>query len=265
MIMNMLVKVATVGGLLCAVATYGSEQGKTVPAAWVPLFNGKDLNGWTPKFKGHPAGENFRNTFRVEDGVLKVAYDHYPKFDGEFGHLFWKEKLSHYRLRVEYRFVGQQTPGGPSWAFRNSGVMIHSEPPESMDKDQDFPVSIEVQLLGGAGAGPRPTANVCTPGTHVVIDGKRVTQHCTDSKSKTYDGDQWVTVEIEVHGNRLIRHIVEGETVLSYSQPQLDETDAHARKLAQVGPQMLSGGYVSLQAESHPIEFRKVEMLKLEE
>jgi 3-keto-disaccharide hydrolase len=263
--MNALVKVAAVGGLLCAVASYGGDRGKTVPAAWVPLFNGKDLNGWTPKFKGHPAGDNFRNTFRVEDGVLRVAYDQYPKFDGEFGHLFWKEKLSHYRLRVEYRFVGQQTPGGPSWGFRNSGVMIHSEPPESMDKDQDFPVSIEVQLLGGAGAGHRPTANVCTPGTHVVIDGKRVTQHCTDSKSKTYDGDQWVTVEIEVHGNRLIRHIVEGETVLSYSQPQLDETDAHARKLAQAGPRLLSGGFVSLQAESHPIEFRKVELLKLEE
>jgi hypothetical protein len=260
-----LTKMTVIGGLLLAMVLKGDGEDKPVPEVWVPLFNGKDLNGWTPKFKGHPAGENFRNTFRVENGVLKAAYDQYPKFDGQFGHLFWKEKLSHYRLRVEYRFIGQQTPGGPSWAFRNSGVMIHSESPQSMEKDQDFPVSIEVQLLGGAGAGSRPTANVCTPGTHVVMDGKLVTQHCTDSKSKTYDGDRWVAVEIEVHGGRLIQHIVEGETVLSYSQPQLDESDPHARKLAQQGPKLLSSGYISLQAESHPVEFRKVELLKLDE
>lgn len=261
---NTLAKITAIGGLLLATALKGDCQDKAVPEVWVPLFNGKDMNGWTPKFKGHPAGENFRNTFRVENGVLKVAYDQYPKFEGQFGHLFWKETLSHYRLRVEYRFVGEQTPGGPSWAFRNSGVMIHSESPQSMEQDQNFPVSIEVQLLGGAGAGPRPTANLCTPGTHVVMDGTLITQHCTDSKSKTYDGDQWVTVEIEVHGGRLIRHIVEGQTVLSYSQPQLDESDPHARKLAQEGPKLLSSGYISLQAESHPIEFRKVELLKLD-
>jgi hypothetical protein len=265
MVVNALMKVAAVGGLLFAAALKCDAQSNTVPAGWVPLFNGKDLNGWTPKFKGHPAGENYRNTFRVQDGVLKAAYDQYPKFDGEFGHLFWKEKLSHYRLRVEYRFVGQQMPGGPAWGFRNSGVMIHSEPPDSMERDQDFPVSIEVQLLGGAGAGPRATANVCTPGTHVVMDGKLITQHCTDSKSRTYDGDQWVTVEIEVHGDRLIRHIIGGETVISYSQPQLDDSDPHARKLASSGLKLLSGGYISLQAESHPVEFRKVELLKLVE
>jgi hypothetical protein len=264
-LMNALVKFIAVAGLLCAVAASGGDQAGTAPAAWVPLFSGTNLNGWIPKFKGHPAGENFRNTFRVEDGLLKVAYDQYPKFEGEFGHLFWKKKLSHYRLRVEYRFVGQQTPGGPAWAFRNSGVMIHSEAPESMERDQEFPVSIEVQLLGGAGAGPRPTANVCTPGTHVVMDGKLITQHCTNSKARTYDGDQWVTVEIEVHGGKRIQHLVEGETVLSYTQPQLDETDPHARKLAQAGPKFLDRGYISLQAESHPVEFRKVELLKLDE
>jgi hypothetical protein len=258
-------RIVVVGCLLGAVALPAADPGQTAPATWVPLFNGRNLDGWTPKFKGHPPGENFRDTFRVEAGVLKVVYDQYPKFEGQFGHLFWKEKLSHYRLRVEYRFVGQQTPGGPAWAFRNSGIMIHSESPDSMGLDQDFPVSIEVQLLGGAGAGPRPTANVCTPGTHVVMDGKLITQHCTDSKSRTYDGDQWVTVEVEVQGGGLIRHMVAGETVLSYREPQLDETDAHARQLALTGPKLLDSGYICLQAESHPVEFRKVELLKLDD
>jgi hypothetical protein len=251
--------------LLLAATAGGLGQQPAAPAPWVPLFNGKDLTGWTPKIKGYPLGENFGNTFRVKDGVLQVAYDQYTRFDNKFGHLFWKERLSHYRLRVEYRFVGEQTPGGPGWALRNSGVMIHGQPPETMEKDQDFPVSIEVQLLGGSGSGTRPTANLCTPGTHVVMNGKLWTQHCTNSRSKTYHGDQWVTVEIEVRGDKLIQHLVEGEVVLSYTQPQLDEGDAHARKLAGKGPKLLNGGHISLQAESHPVEFRKVELLKLEE
>ncbi len=127
-----------------------------------------------------------------------------PSSSGKFGHLFYKTPFSHYRLRIEYRFVGDQCPGGPSWAFRNSGVMIHGQPPESMRKDQEFPVSIEVQFLGGNGRDKRPTANVCTPGTNIVMGGKLITQHCTDSKAKTYHGDQWVTVE--VGGPRQRRH-----------------------------------------------------------
>ena len=142
---------------------------------WITLFNGKALTGWTPKITGYELGENYGNTFRVEDGILKVAYDQYEKFDGKFGHLFYKDKFSHYIIRLEYRFVGKQTPGGPGWAFRNSGIMIHGQSPESMRKDQDFPVSIEVQLLADRDSGKRSTGNLCTPGTHVVMDGKLIT------------------------------------------------------------------------------------------
>jgi acetyl esterase/lipase len=232
---------------------------------WIPLFNGKDLDGWTPKIKGHAVGENFGDTFRVEDGVLKISYDKYGNFDGQFGHLFYKDKLSHYRLRVEYRFVGQQVVGGPGWALRNSGVMIHGESPETMGKDQEFPASIEVQLLGGNGKDERPTANLCTPGTNVVMEGKLFTPHCVNSRSKTYHGDQWVTVEIEVHGSNLIKHIVDGKSVLEYNQPQLDDRDEHARELLKTQGKLLESGTVSLQSESHPVEFRKVELLRLAE
>ena len=231
---------------------------------WIPLFNGKNLDGWTPKIKGYELGDNFGNTFRVEDGVMKVSYDKYDKFNSRFGHIFYNQKFSNYKLRVEYRFVGDQCPGGPSWAIRNSGVMLHCQPPETMGKDQDFPVSIEVQFLGGDGTKTRPTANVCSPGTNIVMDGKLVTQHCNDSKSKTFHGDQWVTVEVEVHGNGVIKHSVNGEPVLTYEKPQLDEKDADGKKLIKNGEKMLSEGYISLQSESHPIEFRKVEILPLD-
>lgn len=241
------------------------EAGKS--NEWTSLFNGKNLDGWTPKITGYAAGENFGNTFRVEDGVLKVSYDQYESFDGRFGHLFFKHPYSNYLLRLEYRFTGDQVPGGPSWAFRNSGVMLHGQTPESMAKDQKFPVSIEVQLLGGRESGERSTANLCTPGTHVEMDGKLVTRHCTSSRSKTYRGDQWVTVEVEVRGSRVIRHLIDGQEVLSYDKPQLDPGDAEAAPLIEKagGEKLLSGGTISLQSESHPVEFRKVELRKLED
>jgi hypothetical protein len=239
--------------------------GQSKDEQWQPLFNGKDLTGWTPKIKGYDLGVNHANTFRVENGVLRVAYDGYGKFEGKFGHLFYRAPYSNYILRIEYRFVGQQTPGGPGWALRNSGVMIHSQSPASMGKDQDFPVSIEVQFLGGDGQHPRSTGNLCTPGTHVVLNGKLHTPHCTDSRSKTYHGDQWVTAEVEAHGNNRIIHRINGETVLEYERPQLDPGDGDAKKLIQDGNLMLHGGYLALQAESHPIEFRKVEIRPLSE
>jgi hypothetical protein len=242
-----------------------AEDQAPKPGVWVSLFNGQDLTGWTPKIKGYELGNNFGDTFRVEDGLMKVSYDQYKQFDRKYGHIFYKDKFSHYRLRVEYRFVGEQCPGGEGWATRNSGVMLHCQPPETMDKDQDFPVSIEVQFLGGLGKGTRTTGNLCTPGTHVVMNGELIKRHCTNSKSKTYDGDQWVTAEVEVHGDKTITHYINGEPVISYEQPQYDDSDPTARPLIKGDNRLIREGYISLQSESHPIEFRKVEIMVLKD
>lgn len=234
---------------------------------WVQLFNGRDLTGWTPKVAGHEAGDNYANTFRVKDGLLSVAYDDYDgDFRGRFGHLFYNEPFSNYLLRVEYRIVGDQYAGAENWALANSGIMIHGQSPESMTREQRFPVSIECQLLAANPPATRPTANVCTPGTHIVLDGKLHTDHCTNSRSKTYPLDEWVTVELEVRGNQLIRHQVNGQTVFEYSDPQLDPKDADAKRLLEAGaPLHLTSGTISLQSESHPVEFRKVELRRLAE
>jgi hypothetical protein len=233
---------------------------------WVQLFNGKDLTDWTIKFSKYDAGVNLNDTFRVEDGLLKVRYDKWTKFNGEFGHIFYKDPFSYYVLAAEYRFVGEQVPGGPSWAVRNNGLMLHSPSPRTMLKDQDFPISIEVQLLGGLGDGkPRTTANLCTPGTNVVMKGALVTAHCINSTSKTYDGDQWVRVEVVVHGDELIRHTVDGQTVLEYSKPQIGGGNVSPVDPAvKVDGTLLTAGYISLQAETAPADFRKVELLNLE-
>jgi hypothetical protein len=231
---------------------------------WTPLFNGRDLDGWMPKIRGYPAGENFGDTFRVVDGLLTVAYDAYASFDDRFGHLFFSEVLSSYGLRVEYRFVGEQVPGAPAWARRNSGVMLHGQAPKTMGLDQSFPVSIEAQFLGGGGGEERSTLNLCTPGTHVTMAGELVTTHCIDSTSPTFGGDRWVEVEIEVRGHRSIRHLVGGVEVLRYAEPQLDPEDPDAARLLAAGhPRLLSEGTISLQSESHPIQFRRVELARL--
>ena len=233
---------------------------------WVQLFNGKDLTGWTPKFAKYALGENPYDTVRVENGLLEIRYDKWPGFNGEFGHVFYKDPFSYYRLVAEYRFVGQQVKGGPAWAMRNNGLMLHSPAPQTMLKDQDFPISLETQLLGGLSDGkPRTTANLCTPGTNVVMNGKFETTHCVNSTSKTYDGDQWVRVEVVVHGDELVQNIMEGQVVLEYTRPQIGGGNA-----APVDPKVkvdgtpLTGGYISIQAETAPIDFRKIELLNLE-
>jgi len=253
--------------VMCAAvltASCGPRQVKPAGEKWISLFNGKNLDGWTVKIAGHEAGDNWNDTFRVADGVMKVAYDKYSGFNGEFGHIFYKQKFSNYRIRLEYRFTGDQVPGGQGWAFRNSGIMIHCQSPESIGKDQGFPVCIEVQLLGGNGTDDRSTGNLCTPGTNIVMDGKLVTDHCINSRSKTYHGDQWVKAEVEVHGNGTIKHIINGEVVLEYEKAQLDENDGDGKALIRDGDKMLKGGYISLQSESHPVEFRNIELLPLD-
>lgn len=247
-----------------AAATAAFAQNPAPPGDWIQLFNGKDLTGWTPKITGYALGENFGNTFRVENGVMKVSYDQYDEFRNRFGHIFYKDKFSYYRIAAEYRFVGEQAKGGPGWALRNSGIMIHGQPPETMGKDQDFPISIEVQLLGGSGTGTRTTANLCTPGTNVVMDGKLFTPHCITSKSKTIHGEQWVRAEVEVLGGTTVRHYVDGELVLSYEQPQIGGGSvSNFDPAAKPDGKLLTEGSISLQSESHPVEFRKVELLPL--
>ena len=235
------------------------------PSDWIQLFSGENLDGWKPKIRGHALNDNFGNTFHVEDGAITTGYEAYDQFNERFGHIFYEKPFSYYRIAVEYRFIGEQSKGGPGWAARNSGIMLHSPAPETMGKDQDFPISIEVQLLGGLGEGPRTTANLCTPGTNVVMDGKLVTRHCIQSTSKTYDGEQWVRSEILVLGASLIRHDVEGGTVIEYTMPQFGGGNIKGHNPAdKPDGRLIEGGYISLQSESHPVQFRKVELLNLE-
>ena len=253
--------------LYCALGLF-SSLASAADEEWLQLFNGRDLTGWTPKLTHHELGDNFGDTFRVEDGLLKVRYDRYPDgFQTQFGHLFYAKPYSYYRLRVEYRFVGDQAAGGPGpWATRNSGIMFHSQAPQTMTKEQDFPISIEAQFLGGLSDGKaRPTLSMCSPGTEIVYHGEIYPKHCLPSASQTYDGDQWLQIELIVIGGAHITHIVNGENVLEYSLPQIGGgVVANFDPKAKRDGELIGGGYLALQSESHPIDVRKIELLDLE-
>lgn len=224
------------------------------PPEWKQLFNGKNLDNWHVKLRGHELNNNFGNTFRVKDGNIQIRYDQYEDgFEEKYGHLFYEEPFSSYLLGVEYRFVGDQLENNPgSWAWRNNGIMLHGQDPSTMGIDQDFPNSIEIQLLGGDGTNERSTANICTPGTQFVMNVEVITSHCTNSNSKTYHGDQWVRVEVLVLNDSLFTHFVNGEKVMSYTKPQTEEG------------KLIQSGSISLQSESHPTDFRRVEIVNLE-
>jgi hypothetical protein len=252
--------------LLCTLIGTGLAQSDPNKEEWIQLFNGKDLQNWIVKIRLHEPGVNFGDTFKVENGIMKVGYSQYgAAFDNRFGHIFYKDPFSYYRLRVEYRFVGEQAPSAPTWAIRNSGIMLHSQDPKTMLAGQDFPIAIEYQFLGGMGDGAkRTTGNMCSPGTNIVMDGKLTTTHCINSTSDTFHGDQWVTAEALVLGSKKITHIINGKPVIEYTEPQVGggSVSGHNPAVKQDG-KLLTEGFIALQSESHPIEFRKVELLNL--
>ncbi len=226
---------------------------------WVSLFNGKDLSGWTVKVAKHPIGENPYQTFRVEDGMIKACYDQYPSFDGQFGHIYTNQSYSNYRIRVEYRFDGQWMSDAPSWTELNSGIMLHCQSPLSLSLDQEFPVSLEGQFLAEGTSAGTQTANVCTPGTHVELNGELSDLHIVDSTSELFPGEEWIQFEAEVHGNELIIYRINGIEVNRYTHPVLDQNDKDAKRLIENGaPLQVSYGHIALQAEGHPVWFRNI-------
>lgn len=252
--------------LLTSLAVISVTFASAAEKGWESLFNGKNLSGWKSKIAGYPLGENPYNTFRVEDGILKVSYADYPEFGKKFGHLYTEKSYAHFILRLEYRFEGQKMADAPSYVNFNSGVMFHSQSAESMRLDQGFPASLEFQFLADEGKGARATGNVCTPGTHIEMDGKRVTQHIVESSAPTFAPGEWVKVEIEVHGHERIIHRVNGKEVLRYQHPVLDpdcRISPAKDLLARGASEKLGAGHIALQAEGHGVWFRNIEIKEL--
>jgi hypothetical protein len=258
----------TDGGPSGAGGSVEADTGEAGSPGWTQLFNGVDLTGWRAKITHYAYGDNYANTFRVENGVIKVSYDGYDASGfggdtGKFGVLYWTTPLSKYRVRVEYRFTGPQAPNPPSWGLRNSGLMVFGEDPAGVGLDVIFPRMLEIQLLGHDNTGNTSNGNLCPlGGASAVVAGTRRSSGCTGSSSLPFSAnpnfadDAWVTVEAEVHGSGETKVFFvgdnDGQPVLVFRQPM-------------AAGMLLDTGYFALQSESHPIEFRKVEMMELVE
>jgi hypothetical protein len=247
-------------------ATSTEESTASEKGEWIKLFNGKDINDWVVKIHHHDVGVNFGNTFRVEDGMIKVRYDQYGDFNDQFSHLYYKIPFSQFHLKLEYHFTGELQKGAPDYTLLNSGVMFHSQDPHGMLNEQNWPISVEMQFLAGLGDGkPRPTGNMCSPGTEIEYQGKLYEDHCLNSTSKTYDKDEWVRAELIVLGDSLVTHIINGDTVLQYSKPTMGGgvVQGFDSTLWQPG-KPLTSGFIALQSEGQPIDFRNIELMNLQ-
>jgi hypothetical protein len=251
---------------LILISIGGKAQTTTDNGEWQALFNGKNIDGWIPKFYHHEVGDNYANTFRVVDGVIQVNYDDYEKFGERYGHLFYKEPFSSFHLKFEYRFTDQWMEDAPSYTYRNSGVMFHSQAPNTILKEQDWPISVEYQMLAEAKEGEsRPTGNMCSPGTEVFYKGKMDPRHCINSSSDTYKWDEWVSAELIVYSDSLVIHKVNGEKVLEYTKPQIGGGVANGYDPdIKVDGKALKEGYIGLQAEGQGVEFRNIKIKELE-
>jgi hypothetical protein len=224
---------------------------------WVALFNGKNLDNWIPKIAGYKLGENFGNTFRVENGILSTRYDAYDNFKNRFGALYYNKKFSNFRLRVEYRFVGDTVAGAPSWGYQDGGIQYYCQAPQTMDINQPFPVCLEYNLLG-----TRPSGEICANGIYVLVGGKRNEDYCTPPVVQVVPPkDQWSTAEIDVRNGKMTQY-VNGVPVISFSNPRYDSTKAIAKQFITPGNDMVQDGYISLQSNSHPMDFRKIEIME---
>lgn len=244
----------------------GYEEKRIGTNEWQTIFNGEDLSGWTPKIHHHEVGENYAQTFQVKEGLLQVNYDEYQGFNERYGHLFYQEPFSSFHLKWEYRFTDQWLEDAPDYTYRNSGIMFHSQDPQTILKEQDWPISVEFQLLADAEDGqPRPTGNMCSPGTEVFYEGEMDPRHCINSSSDTYSWDQWVSAEMIVFGDSLVTHLINGDTVLQYTQPQIGGEVANGYDPAiKIDGKPLKEGFIALQSEGQGIEFREIMIRNLE-
>ena len=225
----------------------GEAEGEA-EEVWIQLFDGENIHGWTPKFVGYDLGVNFRNTFVVRDGFLTICYDNYKQgFGDNIGYLFYKDEFSHYVLRVEYRFLGARSSTLVESSVQTCGLMLHGQSAETMNKGQRRPVSVAARLLdeytglhGAQGEGRADNLSLNTKADASQLEGKQ------------QEADQWITSIVEVHGGRVIRHKSGGLLIAEYKKPSRRDGS------------LLDSGTISLQANSCPIQFRKIELKVLD-
>lgn len=258
-------KIVIILSLVLLVNSCTSNSTKKEKSEWKYLFNGKNLDGWVAKICNYDVGDNFANTFRVHNEIIEVNYDGYDgKLNDRFGHLFYNKSYSSFHLKFEYKFTDEWLEDGPIHTYRNSGVMFHSQDPKTILKNQNWPISIEYQMLADEDKGERPTGNMCSPATEVYYKGEVSPVHCIKSSSKTYPYTQWVKGEIIVYKDSIIKHLVDGEVVLEYSKPHIGgKVVKNYNPAIKIDGKALTEGYIGLQSEGQGVLFKEIKIKEL--
>ena len=98
-----------------------------------------------------------------------------------------------------------------------------------------------------------------------MMNDVMVTEHCINSTSETFYGEEWIDLEVLVHRDSLITHMINGKEVIRYTTPTLGgEHTPDSEKWKSREGESLKEGYISLQSESHPVEFRNIMLLELD-
>jgi len=200
----------------------------------VPLFNGKDLAGWTADVPEADKKPDLDPSFIVRNGLL-------VSLGKPLGHLVTEKEFENYRLTVEYRFP---KAGG------NCGVLVHASKPRALY--DMFPQSIEVQMMSGhAGDFWCIQENIEVPDMEKrrpakegqkfgggLEDARRILNLTDDSEKPL---GEWNTMVITCKDGTIVVE-VNGTEVNSGSKSTATK------------------GKIALQAEGTEVEFRKVEL-----
>ena len=254
---------AAIFGGLCFHAPRAQTPADT---AWINLI--QNFSDWDLKLRYQNLNVNWNNTFQMVGGVLTVDYSNYVDFTNEpFGHACYKVRpFSYYYLRAEYQVWGNQVPLGPGWALQNNGFMLHSQSMASMGLNQDFPMSLEAQLLGpGNGSS---TMNLCTPGSafYTTATGGTVNlNHCINATSqpRAAVNTGWQPVSALVLADSVVRHYVNNVLVLTYYRTVQYQGNVSGNTITITNNAPLNQGYITIQAESHPYRFRRIDVVNL--
>lgn len=249
---------------LLVLSLLAAAQEAEAPRETTPLFNGKDLSGFTTWLQAS-ATEDPKKVFTVHDGMIHASGD-------GMGYVATAKPWRDYRLTLEYKW-GTRTDGGKY--VRNSGVLVHAGRDGEAGKGAWAP-SIEVQLAQGCEGdligirgkdpltmtvetvlGPDRRPRWKRGGTPTVYSGKQFWwsnhdpdfKELLDTRGKNDVASplgEWTRVEVVADGKRL---------AVSVNGVQVNEA-------TEVSP---SSGRILLQCEGHEVFFRKVDIHPLPE
>ncbi len=252
--------------LLAAVLAGGSSL-DTQPApssdsdGWVPLFNGKNFDGWYTFLPSTGKNADPNGVFKVENGMIHILDIPVTAGKQEFGYLATVREFGRCRIRAEFKWGAKRFPPRQE-DKRDSGLLYYFTGP-----DKIWPRALELQIqetdVGDLWIldGMKVTTKVETDGYPMyVLSGPLKTQtHGRIIKFGDFeDRNGWNTVEAILDGDR-ITHLVNGRAVMRAWDIQQTSLDNPSLSVP------ATGGRIMLQAEGAEIWFRNVQMKPLDQ